>query len=148
VPARLLRAVALERSMPRTFDGPDRCVELMRLVRQLNVPHTGHTLPIGAAPITGSLAAIRRALAAAGVRSVAELRVAVVEAQIQARVARVRELEESGQRPCAVCVERKYAYACPNKCCGHCCGGPAMQPCQRHAAWRAPLPQYRSYQDC
>jgi hypothetical protein len=142
VPARLLRAVELERGMPHAVDGPDRCREFRRLVRQLVSFDAGRWAPGFGAWIP--LAEERRELAGAGIRSMQELRPVAEEARRKAELraaeeheAKRRRLAALGRRPCAGCVESTFVLACPNQCCSKCCGRPLISgvrpvPCMRH----------------
>ncbi|GBF96946.1 hypothetical protein Rsub_09026 [Raphidocelis subcapitata] len=94
MPARVLRAVALERGVPRAVDGPDRCHELTVVMSTIALDDP-RNLP--ARLVRGPLAAARAALVAAGIRSVGELRAAV--AAIRKRRSRLIATVDTCHRP-------------------------------------------------
>ncbi|GBF96939.1 hypothetical protein Rsub_09019 [Raphidocelis subcapitata] len=143
VPACVLRAVALERGEPRTVDGPDRCGELTALLRKL---YSAEPEKWPYSILSGSFAATRRKLVAAGVCSIKELRPIVAEArraaEEKARLDAERKRAEMRRQGRCECGST-YALGCPNKCCRHCCSddGPGMLPCARHRKpGRGPAP--------
>jgi hypothetical protein len=157
VPARELRAVALERSVQRIGDGPDCCAAFTQLVGQLTTPGSDRWPSSLCGAQYDSMAGTRRSVVAAGICSMAELRTAAAEAVRRAEARREEEaarwaekqarlgasaewpervVRRSRPQPCAGACGKAYAAACPNQCCAGCChsGRPGLLPCERHNA--------------